>query len=216
MEHRHDGKKFKSKVRPWYAYQNPRVGRDVKRDKDPDKTPWTPPEFEAPDENSLVASNDSSMGEDDFMGDEFYDGSGEGDLEDGSSEDQPEDSFLGDDEEFYEDEEEDDGSKGKRKRKKKRKGEEEEPQKEEEKGDPWDIEFIEEDDKVLEDLPPKPEKEEEKDTEEDKKEDKKDKKDRKEDRKDRKEKEKEEEEDEGDYFFGDTLEEEEEEDDGGF
>ena len=115
MVHRHDGKKFKSKIRPWYTFQEPRVGRDYKRDKNPDKIPWRGPEFDVQGEGDLLVSNDTTgLGGDPFMGDSFVDDDLENqELEENSG-----------------------------KRKKKRKGDELIVEKKE-KGDPWDIENVE-------------------------------------------------------------------------
>ncbi|QNL23096.1 hypothetical protein HZR84_14495 [Hyphobacterium sp. CCMP332] len=128
MEHRHSGEKFKSKIRPWYAFQNPRVGRDYKRDKSPDKIPWDGPDIEGAEARDMLVSNDSSdFGGDEFMDDEFY-------VEDSLGGDNfaPEDENL-----------------NKKQKKKKRKGEEEEEVKKEPAGDPWDIENIKEEDPVI-------------------------------------------------------------------
>ncbi len=128
MEHRHSGEKFKSNIRPWYAFQNPRVGRDYKRDKSPDKIPWDGPDIEGAEGSDMLVSNDSSdFGADEFMDDEFY-------VEDSLGGD----NFAPEDEKLT-----------KKQKKKKRKGEEEEEVKKEPAGDPWDIENIKEEDPVL-------------------------------------------------------------------
>ncbi len=112
MVHRHDGKKFKSKIRPWYAYQNPRVGRDYKRDKDPDKIPWKTPEMAEPSEENLLVSNDTTgLGGDDFFND-----------------DEQKNNLVSDES-------------GKKSKRKKKKGEEE-LEVQEPPGDPWDIENV--------------------------------------------------------------------------
>jgi hypothetical protein len=139
MVHRHDGKKFKSKIRPWYAYQEPRVGRDVKRDKNPDKIPWDGPDFDGADDEDLLVSNDTAL-TDDFINDDFYidsDSLSDNDVA-------PDESFLGDDE-FFDEEEEEDEKPKKRKKRKGKKGEEE-PEKKKDEGDPWDIENLTDED----------------------------------------------------------------------
>ena len=60
MEHRHSGKKFKSRVRPWFAYQNPKIGHDYKRDISPDKIPWKYIKPPTPlTEEAMTASTDT-------------------------------------------------------------------------------------------------------------------------------------------------------------
>lgn len=127
MVHRHSGKKFKSKVRKWYTYQNPRVGRDYKRDVSPDKIPWDRPDVEGAEGKNMLASNDtSSFGDDGFMGDEFYEGDSLG-----------RDGFLPGEEESG------------KKKKRRRRAEEEDEVEEKQTGDPWDIENIKEEDPVV-------------------------------------------------------------------
>ena len=108
MEHEHGGEKFKSRIRRWYTYQNPTVGRDFKRDIPADQIPWVVEPTE-PDDETLMAGTDSSWSE--LQGDST--GTGQED-------------FFGEDdyeEELGEEEEK------KKKKKKKKKGEEEEEEK---------------------------------------------------------------------------------------
>ena len=122
MDHRHNGKKFKSKIRPWYAFQNPRVGRDVKRDKNPDKIPWDSPMMEEPMDEDLLVSNDTTgMPYDEFMDDPF--------MSEEDSADFGTDSFVAEDT-------------GKKKKKKKRRKGEEEEEVQKVKTDPWYIENV--------------------------------------------------------------------------
>jgi hypothetical protein len=147
MEHRHSGKKFKSRVRHWYTYQNPRIGRDYIRDISPDKIPWK--YIEPPTSLSDVEMTAST----DTMALDFVDDSDivrdKEESQDGYFEEEEpveEEDIFGaedwnEDEEEQKDQKSQQKEKKKKKKKKKKKGEEEE-----EKRDPFFFEDEEDDD----------------------------------------------------------------------
>lgn len=188
MEHRHGDMKFKSKIRPWYAYQNPRVGRDYKRDKDPDKIPWDMPVMDEPSDQDMLVSNDTvGIPSDEFMGNDFI----------------AEDDSMGVSGSSLVSE-----GQGKKKKRRNKKGKDEEEQVQQVKKDPWDIENIS-DEPGEEEIEPEKDNEEEIIKETEKKEE-----EQKKQSKEEKKKEKEEEKKKKEALDDEWGEEEEEEDDG--